>query len=135
MSPLFDLLFCRLCTEATGSRGEFLLAADAVKFDLATNESVQEGIECLSTPRETSSCGDDMEPNPINMCVGSDIQLSDFLHTVLFDGLRLMINIDTRNALYVVNNFNDDATSSYLLTDTVLTCSTHITSWSSMHYH
>lgn len=97
--------FCaivRLCTEATGSRGEFLMAADIVKVDTAANDLVPDTPLCPPTPNETGSfdgSGSEPDSEPIQLQAGIDVEHSDFLNSVLFDGLRIMITIDTRNAL------------------------------------
>lgn len=92
----------RLCTEATGSRGEFLMAADTVKLDAASSDVSGDAAECPATPRESGSFdGSDLEPDtePIQLNAGTDVERSDFLNSVMFDGLRIMITVDTRNAL------------------------------------
>lgn len=78
------------------------MAADIVKVDIAPNDVVPEPIEPLTTPHDVASFdGSDSgtDDEPLRLPTELEVEPNDFLHSILFDGLRIMITVDTRNAL------------------------------------
>jgi hypothetical protein len=78
------------------------MAADIVKVDVAPNDVLPDAIGCLPETNDVGSLdGSDSEIDvePPQLSAEVEVEQNDFLHSVLFDGLRIMITVDTRNAL------------------------------------